>query len=403
MITTAEASALVAKSMVSFGTETVEVSASAGRVLRQTVSAERDQPPFDRVMMDGIAINHAAFERGVRAFPIQDTQHAGDSVCTLSDAANCIEVMTGSVLPEGSDCVIPVERIRVEASTATLEDDYSPALKQFIHPRASDHAKGKELLQPGWVIQPADVAILASCGLADVTVSKQPVVRVISTGNELVAAGDPIEPQQIRSSNAPAIISMLARHGMDEARHLHLADDPKLLKKKIAEQLAAADILILSGGVSMGKADYVPEVLKSLGVDVVFHKVSQRPGKPMWFGVGREKQVVFALPGNPVSAITCARQYVIPAVLKASGAVSVSKELYVKLTEDVQFNPPLTCFLPVAVRCDESGQLYAQPVPTNTSGDFAALHGTDGYVELPSAIDEFVAGTAVRFYSWLMR
>ena len=127
----------------------------------------------------------------------------------------------------------------------------------------------------------------------------------------------------------------------------------------------------------MGKADYVPEVLAKLGVELIFHKISQRPGLPMWFGIGPEKQAVFALPGNPVSSLVCCRQYVLPALLLASGREASAVETAV-LAEDVTFKPALTCFLPVRLLADTGGKLMAQPVPTNTSGDFTSLTGTDG-------------------------
>ena len=149
----------------------------------------------------------------------------------------------------------------------------------------------------------------------------------------------------------------------------------------------------------MGKADFVPAVLNKLGVDVVFHKITQRPGKPMWFGKGKQNQLVFALPGNPVSALVCCRQYALPALLEASGQPPM-KPKHVRLIEDVEFRPNLTCFLPVKVASDGDGVAAARPVPTNTSGDFAALSGTDGYVELARETIVFPAGTVVPYHPW---
>ena len=158
-----------------------------------------------------------------------------------------------------------------------------------------------------------DIAIIASCGLESVSVSKQAVISVISTGNELVPAGQPISDHQVRLSNGPALIAMLQAQGFSLSEHEHLLDEPDSLKERLAAHLDRSDVLILSGGVSMGKADYVPQVLAELGVKVIFHKISQRPGLPMWFGLGSSSQAVFALPGNPVSTLVCCRQYVLPA------------------------------------------------------------------------------------------
>jgi molybdopterin molybdotransferase len=381
VITTGEARDAVLAAMPDFESEQVPTNSATDRILRQSIVAERDQPPFNRVMMDGIAIAFDDYGNGLREFPIQATQAAGDQQLSL-EPGKCIEIMTGASLPVGADCIVPVERIAIAEDIATLEADYEPEERQFIHPRGSDHLKGAELLAAGKRVSALDIAIINSCGLTDVDVSKSPEIRVISTGNELVPAGEPIEPHQVRLSNGPAVIAMLEQHGYRNCQHDHLVDEPEVLKQRIAEHLDEADILILSGGVSMGKADYVPAVLKDLGVEVVFHKISQRPGKPMWFGMGPNGQAVFALPGNPVSTLVCCRQYVVPALARASGQRDKQPE-FAALAQDVSFKPNLTCFMPVRLISNTGGQVLAMPVHTNTSGDFASLSGTDGYVELP--------------------
>ncbi len=400
MLTTAEASAAILAALPEFAATATPLEEATGRILRQAVHAERDQPPFDRVMMDGIAVRHADFSGGKRDFPVQAMQAAGDPALTL-DAGRCIEIMTGASLPENADCIIPVERITISDGAASVEENYATRERQFIHPRASDHAAGAELLSPGRRITPMDIAVIASAGLTSVEVSKVPVIRVISTGNELVPPGAAIEPHQIRLSNGPAILSMLGRHGYAESSHDHVVDEPDVLRERIAKHLDEADVLILSGGVSMGKADYVPAVLNDLGVEVVFHKISQRPGKPMWFGMGTRQQAVFALPGNPVSALVCCRQYVVPALAAASLAAPSPPE-FASLSADVSFEPDLTCFQPVRLISNAAGQVLAMPVKTNTSGDFTALSGTDGYVELAKEQSRFPAGTAVFLHRWTM-
>ena len=382
-----------------FGTTEVSLHEAVGRVLHQSVHAERDQPPFNRVTMDGIAIRYSSFDSGNRNFMIQSRQLAGDVQHTLNNDDGCIEIMTGAVLPDDTDCVVPVERLQVENDAAIIEADYQPKQDQFIHPQGSDHKKGVQILSPGKRIEAADIAIIASSGLNSASVSELPVVRVISTGNELVPAGDPIATHQIRSSNGPALVAMLETHGYADCEHDHISDDRESMEERIEKHLQEADVMILSGGVSMGKADFVPEVLAQLGVKVVFHKISQRPGKPMWFGIGPDGQAVFALPGNPVSTLVCCRQYVLPALARASGRNALPAE-YATLTEAYEFRPALTCFLPVRIDCAESGQLMATPVATNTSGDFAALGGTDGYLELAKDEQEFAAATTWPLHRW---
>ncbi len=398
MLTSAEALDRILATVPDFPAERVAVAAANNRILRQAVRAERDQPPFDRVMMDGIAIAHAEHASGRRSFPVQATQMAGDAATTLSPGG-CLEIMTGAALPAGADCVVPVERIRIEDGVAQLEDGYSPEARQFIHARASDHAAGTEVLQPGKRITPLDIAVIASAGLTSVEVSAIPEIRIVSTGTELVPAGEPIEPHQVRQSNGPAIVALLERHGYADSRHAHLADDRDVLEARIGEHLEAADVLILSGGVSMGKADFVPDVLTRLGVEVLFHKVSQRPGKPMWFGTTADGKPVFALPGNPVSALVCCRQYVVPALAKASLAAPAAPE-FASLAADITFRPDLTCFQPVRLISNAAGHVLAMPVRTNTSGDFTALSATDGYVELAREQSRFPSGTPVFLYRW---
>jgi len=399
VLTTAEASKAILAAMPASDSETLALASALGRVLRQRVRAERDQPPFDRVTMDGIAIKHSAFANGLRRFHIQDRQHAGDPRVTLADDDNCIEIMTGAVLPEGCDCVIPVERTEIVDDSAEIESGYEAGHRQFIHPRASDHVQGQQLLDEGHLIAPADIAVIASCGQNNIAVSQQPSICVISTGDELVAAGEPIADHQIRMSNGPAVVALLQSHGYEGSRHDHLPDDKQQLRSSLEKHLHENRILVLSGGVSMGKADFVPEVLRELGVEVVFHKISQRPGKPMWFGIGPGNQAVFALPGNPVSTLVCCRQYVIPALAQAS-LQGPAAPVYAALTEHFSFKPALTCFLPVRLKPDPQGVLRATPVATNTSGDFAALSGTAGYVELALNESEFAAGSVWPFHAW---
>lgn len=399
MLTTEAAKKAIARAFPPFGTERIDSALAAGRVLRQPVLAERDQPPFDRVTMDGIAVSYDALADGTRSFLIAGTQHAGDPVMALADEAHCIEIMTGAVLPAGSDCVIPVERIKVSGGVAAIAADYRAERRQFIHRQGSDHHSGTAVLQPGSQLSATEIAIVASSGLQTVEVSRQPVIRVVSTGNELVPPGQPVLPHQVRLSNGPAIVAMLERQGFHDCRHDHFPDDPDLLLDRIGKLLGEAQVLILSGGVSMGKADFVPQVLAGLGVKPIFHKISQRPGKPMWFGMAPGKQAVFALPGNPVSTLVCCRQYVLPALFDASGRVP-SKPEWALLTEDVTFEADLTFFLPVVLQSEADGTLRARPVPTNTSGDFTALGGTGGYVELAREQTHFPQGSPVPLHRW---
>lgn len=396
MITVGEAWRRIAHALPDYGAENVPVEDAAGRVLRADVAAERDQPPFDRVMMDGIALRYT----GARRLRVQASQHAGDTPVELAEDDCCIEIMTGAVLPPGADTVVPVERISIRDGHAELEEGYEPEPEpgRFIHRRASDHRAGTRLLEAGCLLGAPEIAVLAAQGMASVSVGRRPPVAVISTGNELVPAGVPVAAHEIRQSNGQAILASLRQHGHIESSHVHLRDEPAEMRERLAALLDDFPVVLLSGGVSKGKADYVPGIMAELGVEVAFHRISQRPGKPMWFGT-RGQTLVFALPGNPVSTLVCFRRYVLPALLRGAGHKGETTETAV-LGADYRFAPELTCFLPVRMVGAADGTPAAMPAPTNTSGDFTGLAGTTGFVELELEGEQFAAGTPATLYRW---
>jgi molybdopterin molybdotransferase len=235
--------------------------------------------------MDGVAIASKAVATGQREFSIQGIQAAGDPPLALVSSQHAIEIMTGAVLPQGCDAVVPVEQIRVAAGRATLSGDFKVAAHANVHARGSDCLQGTALLHSGIRLGAPEIAIAAGAGMARIRVSAEPTISVISTGNELIEPGDPIEPHQIRRSNVYGIVAALRRRGFQRIADDHLPDELDALRRRLRVQLDTHDVVILSGGVSMGKFDLVPQALTDLGVRQVFHKVSQRPGKPMWFGV----------------------------------------------------------------------------------------------------------------------
>ena len=399
MTEVAEAQALILERMSRFPARETPLDDCAGAVLRETVHAERDQPPFDRVTMDGIAIDHDAWRAGRRRYRVTGTQGAGAPAMSISSPAECVEIMTGAMLPNGTDTVIPVERLTIGEGEAVVRMSAVVSRRQFIHPQGSDRAAGSRLLSAGQRIGPAEVAILAGAGRDRVRTAEPPRVAVVSTGDELVEAGQPIQPYQIRSSNDRAIEAALVRRFGARVTRASLRDDPAEILESIARLHDRNDVVVLTGGVSMGKYDFVPGVLERLGVELVFHRIEQRPGRPMWFGVSQASRPVFALPGNPVSTLVCLVRYVVPALWKAMGAAPETEE-WVRLGEEVKFAADLVYFLPVKLRADPGGVLTAEPQPTNTSGDYAALGGTDGFVELPRGSDLYPEGTPARLFRW---
>jgi molybdopterin molybdotransferase len=379
--------------------ESLPLTQCVGGTLRENIYAERDQPPFDRVAMDGIAVDSELLRRGLRRFRIQATQAAGSPPLKLSRGENAIEVMTGAILPLAADCVIPLEQYDILDGMVSLRPSAVTTPFHNVHRRGSDGRQGTLLLETGTLLRAPEIAVAASAGMARVRVSSQPAVMVISTGDELIEPGDPIEDYQVRRSNAYAVAATLRKRGFGRIGDDHVLDDEAMLRERLTLHLTTHEVLILSGGVSMGKFDLVPKVLMQLGVQEVFHNVAQRPGKPMWFGVGPQGQSVFGLPGNPVSTLVCLLRYVIPAIAEAMGTRRVAPER-LALSAPVTFQPALAYFLPVAIEHDDWGRPWAHPRPPNGSGDFLSLAGTDGFVELPPGPNTYPKGFVTDLYRW---
>jgi len=357
---------------------------SLGKFLAENITADRDFPPFDRVAMDGIAVNQKA-----GSFKIESTQYAGESQKSLQSPENCMEVMTGAVLPLGCDTVIRYEDVDIqEVDGVKIAKITIPLTEisqgQNIHFKGSDRNVGDILLQKGLKISPSEIAVMASVGKAVVKVQMPPRIAVISTGDELVEITVNPLPYQIRMSNSYLLAAALVRVGV-KANLFHLTDDKELLFSKLKEILLNHDVILLSGGVSAGKKDFVPQILTDLGVKKLFHKVAQKPGKPFWFGKTDEGKIVFALPGNPVSTFLCFCKYFLE---RKSEAVILDK--------DVFFKPDLTYFVPVKTYFQE-GKLMATPFEGSGSADFANLTDCDGFVELPAENQIFKEGEFFEF------
>jgi molybdopterin molybdotransferase len=399
MTTPAEADRLIGENLACLPIESLPLVQCAGSVLRENIYAERDHPPFDRVSMDGIALDSAALSSGRRTFLLQGVQAAGDAPLRLVDDGHAIEVMTGAVLPHGCDCVVPVEALEVAAGRATLATGVVLEPWKNVHRRASDCRQGTELLSSGTRLTAPEVAIAASAGMARIRVSVQPAVIVVSTGNELIEPGEPIAPHQIRRSNVYGVVSALRNRGFQRVADDHVPDDLGALRSRLRFHLDTHDVLILSGGVSKGRFDLVPQVLEELGVRKVFHRIAQRPGGPMWFGIAASGRAVFALPGNPVSTLVCLSRYVLPALYAAMGQ-DPSPPVKIALSEPVTVKVQSALFIPVRLGTDEWARPWATPRPPNGSGDFTALAGTDGFVELPPGPNTYPKGFVARLYRW---
>lgn len=402
MLTPAEAEQLILDNLVPFAREDCPLSSATGRVLRGDLSADRDLPPFDRVTMDGYALRAAAVAQGGRVFRVEALQAAGMRAFRLGSADDaCIEVMTGAVVPEGADVVVPCEQVKREGSRITLEGDLAWVRPgAWIHARGSDHRGGEILVRAGTRLTGREIAAAASCGHGTVRVSQLPRIAVIATGDELVEVEEQVAPHQIRRSNDHALRAALIAAGYPQVARFHLRDLRHEIEHLLWHVIAEYDVVVVCGGVSKGKFDFLPAELDRQGVKRIFQGVAQRPGKPFWFGVTPRRTPVFALPGNPVSSYTCLHRYVLPALAHASGATPLPLSP-VALAAPVTFRPPLACLLPVRLSAGPRAERLATPDPSNTSGDFAGLLGTDGFVELPRGPGEFPAGLLVPFRPWV--
>ena len=399
LITPHQAEEAIRSRLACLPIESLPLTQCVGGTLRENIYAERDQPPFDRVTMDGIAGDSESWRHGMRRLRIQAAQPAGAPPLTLAQKDHAIEVMTGAILPIGCDCVVPVEQIDVADGFASLKPTAVTTGYHNVHRRGADCRQGALLLTSGTLLRAPEIAVAASAGMARVRVSSQPAVMVVSTGDELIEPGDPIADYQVRRSNAYAVAATLRQRGFARIGDDHVRDDEAMLHERLALHLTTHEFLVLSGGVSMGRFDLVPKVLGELGVKAVFHHIAQRPGKPMWFGLGPQGQAVFGLPGNPVSTLVCLIRYVIPAIAAAMGTKREPAER-LALAAPVTFHAPLTYFLPVSIAHDDWGRPWANPRPPNGSGDFLSLAGTDGFVELPPGPNTYAKGFVTNVYRW---
>lgn len=394
MIDVIEALKLIKNNLGSFGTESVPLSKSIGRILKEEWHTDRALPPYNRVTMDGIAIAFEDFEKGQRTFGIEAIAAAGDAQKEKKKDGFCHEVMTGAILPKGCDTIIRYEDLTIQDDQATINLDQITK-DQNVHFKGSDRSLGELVAKTNTIISSAEIGLGASIGKSMVEVAKLPTAIVISTGNELVDIDQNPLAHQIRKSNIYRISTVLHSLGIscDEA---HLDDVKEVIKSKMQDYLDQYDIVLLSGGVSKGKFDFLPEVLDELGAEKLFHKIAQRPGKPFWFG-RRNNCTIFAFPGNPVSSFICMHRYFVDWLGHTLGA-PLRKSLYATLTDEVNFKPDLTYFLEVKISSSKDGQLMATPQKGNGSGDLANLVEADAIIELPRGKNVYEKGEVHPIY-----
>ena len=388
MITVEEANQLIADHAKDFGVETIPLEEGMDRILREPIVADRDFPPYDRVTMDGIGITYADYQAGTRSFMVSGVAAAGAEQMSLHAPGECLEVMTGAIMPDGLDTVIPYEHVEIKDGVATLQVDQVND-QQNVHFKGLDRKQGEAVVVPGKKIASPEIGVGATVGKHEIQVSRLPKTLIISSGDELVEIYETPAAHQIRKSNVYRLKTVL-KHYHIQVDTSHLLDDYDTIVRKLTSYLEEYDLIVVSGGVSKGKFDFLPKALEEVGVKKHFHRIAQRPGKPFWFGT-RGETTVFAFPGNPVSSFMCVQQYFKP-WLDQSLRVEPQPQPMAVLGGDVTFKPDLTYFLEVKLDYTSEGQLLADPIKGNGSGDLANLVDADAFIVLPRGRELFKQG-----------
>ncbi len=369
-----------------------------GLVLREHIRADRPLPPFNRSAMDGYAVRHDDLAKGLRRFRCAGTLEAGAAWRGTVRHGECLKIMTGAPVPPELDAVEQVEKSRTEGAFVELLTG-EPERWQHIHRRGADCKKGERLITAGEPLSPARVAVAAAVGAAAVRVTRVIRVAVIASGSELVGTAKKPAPYQIRDSNSRFLMARFSEIPWAAASFGGvIKDDPRALRRALAAALKKNDVVIVTGGVSMGERDHIPEILKECGVKNRLYKSAIRPGKPIWFGV-KGAAAVFGLPGNPVSVAATFSEFVLPALRKMAGYASVILPvLRLPLAAPAKKKHALREF---RVGCYANGGAAVAPVPGyQGSGDFVSAGRSDGLIVIPEEARELPAGTVVEFHPW---
>ncbi|WP_449399093.1 GTP 3',8-cyclase MoaA [Chryseobacterium wanjuense] len=393
-ISVEEAEKIILSQVRHFGTKNLPYENALGKILAEDLFADRDLPPFNRATVDGIAIKFSSYEKGNRSFTIKAVQAAGQIPVDIASDLDCIEIMTGSAVGDSLDTVIRYEDITINGETATINIDIKNG--QNIHFQGKDKQKGQILVKKNQIITPAIIGIAASVGKTSLSVKENPKIIIISTGDEMISPELVPNPFQLRRSNGIMIQTVLKKYNIT-ADMLHLNDDFETIKKEILRCNREYDVMIMTGGVSMGKFDYLPEISKEIGYEKLFHKIKQRPGKPFWFGKSPDQKLIFAFPGNPVSVFLCLYRYFVPWLEQSLEIKSMSPKWTV-LQHDFSFQPSLQYFTQVKTEINEDGLLTAKIIDTNGSGDFSHLAEANAFMELPLEKSDFKAGEKYRIW-----
>lgn len=396
MISVTEAIQIVTEQTPTLGSETVSLADALGRFLAEDVVADSDLPPFDRSQMDGYAVRAADTEKAPVSLRIVGESSAGNGWHQQMNAGEAVRIMTGAPLPAGADSVQQVELTR-DLSPELVQIQQPVALGRSIVVRGSEVKSGATVLRTGEQINAAMLATLASFGYSQVRVGKRARVAVLATGSELVAVDQRPGADQIRDSNNYSIGSYAELAGAIVERLPLAGDDIGLLKRQIEEAAERSDVVITSGGVSMGLYDFTKAALKELNCEIFFERVALRPGKPTVFARLPNGKLVFGLPGNPVSVSVTFNLFARTALLRLQGANEARLiEQHAVLASDVKGSEERESYLPASLRTDNEGHLIAEPLKWGGSSDFVAFTRATALIIVPTGAQKQFAGHVVR-------
>ena len=389
MMRISEALRIVLESVATLKSESVALEKSLGRVLACDIHANRDLPPFDVSAMDGFAVRSADLPG---TLSIVEDIKAGDMPKILLEPGQCSRIMTGAALPEGADAVIRVEDTR-QISVNEVQIDLAVKSGNDVRLRGENMKTGDVVLTAGTEITPGVIGILATVKARKIEVYRKPSVAILSTGNELESIDDPVDPCKIPDSNTYALMAQVQALGI-EPKLLGIArDDPDELEQHLKLGLEY-DVLLVSGGTSVGVHDYVRPTMEKLGIEMKFWRVAMKPGHPLAFGT-TSKTAVFGLPGNPVSSMVCFEQFVAPLLRRMMGNTRLYRRtVKVRLLYPFSMKPGRTEFVRVALPSDEHGYL-ASPTGTQSSGVLLSMARADGLMVLPAECKGLAAGAEV--------
>jgi molybdopterin molybdotransferase len=393
MLSVAEAQAVVLKHARTLPPQSVALgSAAVGLVLAEDIVSDLDMPPYDKALMDGYAVRSRDLPDGRGVLTITEEITAGRTPTMPVSAGQTARIMTGAPLPPGSDAVVPWERTKLlDGGRVQIEDrPLKPGLN--VMPRAREIRRGEVVVPRGTVLRPQEFGVLATVGRATFQVYPSPEVALLSTGDEIVDAAEVPGPGQIRNGNGPMLLAQTVRAG-GVPKPLGIARDTLDSLRPLVEKGLQSHVLILSGGVSAGKLDLVPGVLKDLGVESHFHKVEMKPGKPVLFGTLEPgPRLVFGLPGNPVSALVCFELFVRPALRRLRGQEPAGPVLSeARLAADFPYRTDRPTYHPARLELMADG-FRVQPVPWFGSPDLCGLTKANAFVVLPPGDHQHRAG-----------